>query len=112
MKITKRNVVSVIAQLFDPLGLLSPIFIIAKLLLQKIHKSDGEYWDTVVIRSLTGDWNRWLLMLKSIEKVEIPRFYFHGVKFRRKDELNSKRDLKQFVRNRVNKIEERVEVSN
>ena len=97
---------------FDPLGLLSPIFIIAKVLLQKIHKSDGEYWDTVVIGSLTGDWNRWLLMLKSIEKVEILRFYFHGVKFRREDELNSKRDLKQFVRNRVNKIEERVEVSN
>ena len=199
MKITKRNVVSVIAQLFDPLGLLSPIFIIAKVLLQKIHKSDGE-WDTVVIGSLADDWNKWLLVLKGIEKVEIPRFYFHGVKFRRKDEielhgfsdasgaaygavvyvlnvktnqpiivtskskvaplketsiprlellgalvlsklilrvrsamerllvvtrihcwtdsmvvlywLNSKRDLKQFVRNRVNKIKDRVEVSN
>ena len=26
-------------------------------------------------------------MLKGIEKVEIPRFYFHGVKFRKKDEI-------------------------
>ena len=57
MKVTKRNVVSVIAQLFDPLELLTSIFIIAKVLLQKIHKADGE-WKTSVKESLVDEWGR------------------------------------------------------
>ena len=68
IKVTKRNVVSVIAQLFDPLGLLTPIVITAKVLLQKIHKADGE-WDTMVKGSLACEWGKWLVMLVEIEAV-------------------------------------------
>jgi len=47
MAVTKRKVVSVVAQLFDLLELLSPIFVIANILLQKIHTSNAD-WDIVV----------------------------------------------------------------
>ena len=66
MKVTKSNVVSVIAQLFDPPGLLTPIFIIAKTLLQKIHKADGA-WDTLAKSSLVDEWGKWLEMLKEVK---------------------------------------------
>ena len=86
MKVTKRNVVSVIAQLFDPPGLLTPIFIIAKTLLQKIHKADGA-WDTLAKGSLVDKWGKWLEMLKEMKVLEIQRFYFHGVKFSKEDQV-------------------------
>jgi len=78
MEITKRKVVSVIAQLFDPLGLLSPIFISAKVLLQEIHKSCID-WDSKVGDSLVRKWQRWLALLKDIGLIRIPRFYFKSL---------------------------------
>ena len=47
MKVKKRNVVSVIVQLFDPLELLTSIFIIAKVLLH-----------TLVKESLVDEWEK------------------------------------------------------
>ncbi|XP_066916600.1 uncharacterized protein [Clytia hemisphaerica] len=78
MVVTKRNVVSVVAQLFDPLGLLSPVFITAKVLLQKIHKSSSD-WDKVVEKDLQDEWKDWLNLLIEIGSVKIQRFYFFGL---------------------------------
>lgn len=55
---TKRNVVSVIGQIYDPLGFLSPITIAFKILMQEVCKTKLG-WD----QPLTGDtlvkWNDW-----------------------------------------------------
>lgn len=46
-KTTKRNILSQISQLFDPLGLLGPIILSAKLLIQELWKSQID-WDSSV----------------------------------------------------------------
>ena len=78
LKVTKRKILSVIAQLFDPLGILSPIFITVKILLQNVHK-EKKGWDDEVSCEVSKGWNCWLKLLKDIEKVEVERFYFDGV---------------------------------
>lgn len=45
--VTKRVILSEISRLFDPLGLLEPIIVIAKLILQDLWRS-GVHWDESV----------------------------------------------------------------
>ncbi|KAL0832508.1 hypothetical protein ABMA28_000724 [Loxostege sticticalis] len=52
---TKRTVLSYISQFFDPLGLINPIIVKAKLLLQKIWQSQLD-WDTPLPEDLNTLW--------------------------------------------------------
>ncbi|XP_024892035.1 uncharacterized protein LOC112467583 [Temnothorax curvispinosus] len=84
--LTKRLVLSEVAQIFDPLGFASPVVIKAKMLLQKLwlHKLQ---WDEPLPSQLSS---RWLIIRKeltSMRKITIPRWYntwstssveFHG----------------------------------
>lgn len=54
-KVTKRNIFSNIAKLFDPIGLLGPIIIKAKLLVQNIWKHKIE-WDESVPLEIHSQW--------------------------------------------------------
>lgn len=54
-KVTKRTMVSEIAQLFDPLGLLGPIILTAKLIIQELWKSQLD-WDASVPMSIHTQW--------------------------------------------------------
>ena len=54
-RITKRNILSEIAQLFDPLGLLGPVIVIAKLLMQELWKGKLD-WDASLPQSLHTAW--------------------------------------------------------
>lgn len=54
-KCTKRNVLSFIARIFDPLGLLSPCTIIAKMFTQQLWFNKLS-WDDVLPLSLAKDW--------------------------------------------------------
>ena len=60
------------------MGLLSPVFITAKVLLQNVHK-EKKGWDEEVSCEVANSWNSWLTLLKDIDKVEVNRFYFEGV---------------------------------
>lgn len=78
VKVTKRKILSVIAQLFDPLGILSPIFLTAKVLLQRVHK-EKKGWDDEVSCEVAKDWESWLKLLRDVDKIYVDRFYFSGV---------------------------------
>ena len=69
---TKRNVLSTIASLYDPLQFLSPFVLRAKVLLQEIWTA-GIGWDDVLPEELRKKWERWLSELPHLSKVEIPR---------------------------------------
>ena len=75
LSVTKRNVLSAISQIFDPVGLLSPVFITAKILMQKIHIETKE-WDTQLSVDLTKEWTVWIEFLRKLNKVSVPRNYF------------------------------------
>lgn len=71
-KLTKRVMLSIISQIYDPLGLLSPAVIIAKVLLQKLWLSKLE-WDTVVPPEIATTWNNFISTLQCLHELKIPR---------------------------------------
>ncbi|XP_076660689.1 uncharacterized protein LOC143364062 [Halictus rubicundus] len=54
-RITKRTILSEIAQIFDPLGLIGPIVIVAKIILQKLWQIQIG-WDRSIPQDLHSQW--------------------------------------------------------
>ena len=69
---TKRSVLSQIAALFDPLGILSPVVVGAKILLQEIWTS-GTMWDEEIPYPIAKKFETWVSGLKDLQGLEIPR---------------------------------------
>ncbi|XP_046416256.1 uncharacterized protein LOC124177666 [Neodiprion fabricii] len=70
---TKRKVLSQTAQLFDPLGWLSPITIRAKIFMQELWAL-GFHWDEPLSASLSSRWIEFLQDLQGISAITIPRW--------------------------------------
>ena len=70
--VTKRGILSTLATLFDPLGLVSPIGVMAKVLFQELC-SEGLGWDDKLPESKLIRWQMWLDDLKKTNKIAIPR---------------------------------------
>ncbi|XP_043499936.1 uncharacterized protein LOC122522719 [Polistes fuscatus] len=71
-KITKRRILSEIAKIYDPLGLLGPIILTAKILIQDCWKTKVE-WDESVPNALHSSWTRFAEQLKLIDNLTIER---------------------------------------
>ena len=71
-KATKRNVLRVIASLFDPLQFLAPYTTRAKMLMQEIWQA-GVEWDEVLPVHLHAKWTQWVSELAELSYVQIPR---------------------------------------
>lgn len=69
---TKRTILATTAQLFDPLGLLAPIIIVAKLIIQELWQLKIE-WDEAVPLSIQTKWLKFKDELKFINRIQIPR---------------------------------------
>jgi len=77
---TKRKVLSEIARIFDPLGLLSPITFWTKYLMQQLWTS-GVSWDDPIPDNIGVAWSRYQSELYMIESIAIPRRLTHdGIK--------------------------------
>ncbi|XP_063986879.1 uncharacterized protein LOC135167504 [Diachasmimorpha longicaudata] len=73
VKPSKRIVLSEIAQLFDPLGLLSPVVIRAKALLQQLWLEKLD-WDEELPVHLVQEWVRFREELAQVDQLSIPRW--------------------------------------
>lgn len=71
-KITKRFILSVVSQIYDPLGLLSPIVIVAKALLQKLWLCKTG-WDEPLPPDVLVCWHKFVHSLIDLHKLRIPR---------------------------------------
>ncbi|XP_033116625.1 uncharacterized protein LOC117116658 [Anneissia japonica] len=69
---TKRNILSKIATLFDPLGFISPVIISAKIMLQELWTL-GVSWDELVPQNVANGVADWLSGLQNLQKLEVPR---------------------------------------
>ncbi|GFV32307.1 uncharacterized protein TNCV_1675931 [Trichonephila clavipes] len=69
---TKREVLSIIARLFDPLGFLGPILTKAKLILQKLWVLKLE-WDEPFSNPIAKEWNDFVSTLPVIQNIHVPR---------------------------------------
>ena len=71
-KITKRNILSEIAKMFDPLGLLGPVILFAKIIMQECWKSKVN-WDESVPQKLHSTWIAFASQLNVIRELNIDR---------------------------------------
>lgn len=71
--ITKRQILSNVAKIFDPAGWISPIVIQAKIILQQLWL-EGTSWDDKVKPSTLANWNKFVNNLPLISTLKIPRW--------------------------------------
>ena len=72
LKPTKRTVLKVVSSAYDPLGFISPFLITAKILLQKLCKSQLG-WDELLPEEMMTEWRSWVGGLQSLKYFTIPR---------------------------------------
>ncbi|XP_049315846.1 uncharacterized protein LOC125779249 [Bactrocera dorsalis] len=72
-KSSKRSILSEVAQIFDPLGFLSPLTIKAKMLLQELWLQKIG-WDHQVPSKVLQSWQSLQLELQQIDTLNIPRW--------------------------------------
>lgn len=70
--ITKRTILSLSAQIFDPLGLLAPITIVAKLIIQQLWQLKLS-WDESLPLDISQKWLKLLDQLNILTSFRIPR---------------------------------------
>lgn len=73
VKPTKRNLLSEISKLFDPLGLINPIIVSAKILLQQLWKLKID-WDQTLPAEIIKTWNDIRTDFNSLNNIKIPRY--------------------------------------
>ncbi|XP_069357548.1 uncharacterized protein [Maniola hyperantus] len=71
--ITKRQVLSDIARLYDPIGWISPVVITAKIFIQKLWKLKLE-WDDEITDGLLAEWIKFREDLVNLKDILIPRW--------------------------------------
>ena len=71
---TRREMTSQLSSQFDPLGVVSPLLLGEKLILQKIAIS-GVGWDENVSEDIREEWKKWLSTSNTLEDYAITRNY-------------------------------------
>lgn len=71
--VTRRTVLSGIARIYDPLGLLAPVLIVAKMLMQEVW-SDKSSWDEELSLELQKRWRKFEEESAAISNLVIPRW--------------------------------------
>ncbi len=69
---TKRKVLKIFPQLFDPLGLLLPFSMVARMLFSTIAR-EVEGWDSPLPAEKVDKWQEWIRQLRELEGYSIPR---------------------------------------
>ncbi|XP_062556900.1 uncharacterized protein LOC134221729 [Armigeres subalbatus] len=77
--LTKRKVISYIAKIFDPLGLVGPVIATAKIFMQHLWKpKNDDYssyeWDRPLPERLQREWKQFFATLSILAKIKIQRF--------------------------------------
>ncbi|XP_026742765.1 uncharacterized protein LOC113504589 isoform X2 [Trichoplusia ni] len=71
--VTKRQILSTISQIFDPMGLVVPSIVEAKILMQNLWLS-GCSWDEPVPEEVQRTWSEFVTTLPLLNEVKIPRW--------------------------------------
>ncbi|XP_067946371.1 uncharacterized protein [Watersipora subatra] len=70
--VTRRGILSTIASVFDPLGLISPFILKGKQILQEMCKENLE-WDDPLPEHLQNQWQCWMHDLVALAQIKIDR---------------------------------------
>lgn len=70
---TKRSMLSDVSKLYDPLGWITPVTVVGKILMQSLWLT-GLDWDSEVPEDIKGRWKRFALTLHELAALRIPRW--------------------------------------
>lgn len=71
-QITKRSVLSILSQIYDPLGLIGPALIKGKILIQRLWQLQLE-WDEPIPEDLKNFWTHFLSQIPVLNQIQIKR---------------------------------------
>ena len=71
---TKRELLSFVMSIFDPLGLIAFVTIGPKLLLRETWKQELD-WDDQIPENMMGAWKQWIYELEYVDRLRFPRWY-------------------------------------
>ncbi|XP_018368325.1 PREDICTED: uncharacterized protein LOC108764537 [Trachymyrmex cornetzi] len=71
-KVTNRSILSETSQIYDPLGVLAPCIILAKISLQKLWLAKTE-WDESLLSGIQSQWLEYRNQLACLNNIIIPR---------------------------------------
>lgn len=74
--ITKRIVLSTISQCFDPLGLVNPVIVKGKILMQTLWCKKLSWDEEILDESVLTHWNKFLSGLSLVKNLNISRYLF------------------------------------
>ncbi|XP_065078903.1 uncharacterized protein LOC135701886 [Ochlerotatus camptorhynchus] len=70
--LTKRHVLAEISKLYDPLGLVSPVIVCAKIIMQKLWSSKMN-WDDELEEDILVEWVNFRNSLTTLNLIQVPR---------------------------------------
>ncbi|XP_069138142.1 uncharacterized protein [Argopecten irradians] len=73
--LTKREILSQSSKIFDPLGIISPVTVRGKILMQEIWRRKFD-WDEILPEDIRCQWMELSYDLRKVSTTEIPRYYF------------------------------------
>ena len=76
--VTQRVVLSLVSAVYDPIGLVAPYTVIARLLLNDIWRLNGQQWDNNLPDDICRKLLDYAYELPTLSKITIPRCYFQG----------------------------------
>ena len=76
---TKRTILSTLASIFDPLGLVSPVLVSPKVLFQEMC-IESLNWDDPLPQEKLSLWEEWVKDIEDVGRIEVPRCYTSAVK--------------------------------
>ena len=71
-------VLSLVSKVFDPIGLVAPFTVGARLLLKDIWRVTGQQWDDELPQDMVQIFLAWSADLPKLENIKIARSYFTG----------------------------------
>ncbi|XP_067205357.1 uncharacterized protein [Linepithema humile] len=73
---TKRSILSNVAQIFDPLGLLGLVIVTAKIMIQRLWKLQVG-WDESLPSDIYTEWMDYVVKIQKLNEFEVQRRVFH-----------------------------------
>ena len=77
-KVTQRLVISLVAKVVDPIGLVAQITVTARLLLKDIWRLSGQHWDNNLPIEMMNRFKVWSSDMRKLCNLTIPRRFFSG----------------------------------
>ena len=76
--VTRRGILSEVSSIFDPLGLVAPVLLPGRLLLQELCREELKWDDTPSVEQVAR-WKQWVSSLEVLKQTMIPRHYAVGL---------------------------------